>query len=236
MISISKRLNTIAHMIKQGYKVADIGSDHAFLPTYLVLSGISTYVVAGEVNEGPYQSALRQVQARNMEKQIHVRKGNGLAVLNSNAEVDTIVIAGMGGGLIVQILTEGIDKLKGVKQLILQPNVGAELVRKFAIDHGWELMTETILEEDEHIYEILSFERGDAYKPYRNQAYSLDLLIKLGPFLIQQKEASFFKKWERELDQYARIMEQLKESDQDTAMIKRAQIEIKYKQIKEIIN
>lgn len=235
MNSISKRLHTIAEFIKDGTRVADIGSDHAYLPTFLVQSGKTNFVIAGEANEGPYQSALKQIKAVGIQDHVDVRKGNGLEVLRQG-EVDTIVIAGMGGGLIVQILTEGIEKLKGVQQLVLQPNVGEELVRKFAIEYEWQLSAEMIIEEDERIYEILVFQRGDALQPYRNQHQPLELLLKLGPYLINKKEAAFIKKWKRELTQYETIMEQLLSANQSNAMEKREQLFSEYKQIKEILH
>ncbi len=231
---ISNRLYKISEFINKGARVADIGSDHAYLPTFLVQSGKTNFVIAGEVNDGPFQSALKQINEAGLSDYVDVRKGNGLAVLQ-HGEVDTIVIAGMGGSLIAQILTEGIDKLEEVQQLILQPNVGSELVRKFALEHGWELRAEIIIEEDDRIYEILSFVRGDAFRPYRDQEISIALLFKMGPFLIRQKDKVFLKKWTHELSQYELIIEELLRSSHSNALQKREELLREYMQIKEII-
>lgn len=227
-------MHTIAELIHDDAQVADIGSDHAYLPTYLVQSGKTNFVIAGEVNEGPYRSALKQISEAGLQSKVDVRKGNGLSVL-IQGEVDTIVIAGMGGALISQILTEGIDKMIGVKQLVLQPNVAEDMVRKFAVENGWELKEEVIIEEYERIYEILSFIRGDAMKPYRNQQLPIELLLKLGPYLVNKKESAFIKKWTRELVQYEVVMDQLLQANQQNALKRREELLSEYEQIKEIL-
>ncbi|MGZ4031269.1 MAG: tRNA (adenine(22)-N(1))-methyltransferase, partial [Tumebacillaceae bacterium] len=99
MINISNRLARIASFVPQDMKMADIGSDHAYLPLYLAQSGKIVSAIAGEVNDGPFRGAERNVRAHGMKDKISVRKGNGLAVLEPG-EVDVITIAGMGGGTI----------------------------------------------------------------------------------------------------------------------------------------
>ncbi len=101
---LSKRLETVVSYIKPNMKIADIGSDHAYLPCFAVKNGIASYAIAGEVVEGPYQSALNQVEAAQLTEKISVRKGNGLEVLRNEDQIDCIVIAGMGGSLITEIL------------------------------------------------------------------------------------------------------------------------------------
>jgi tRNA (adenine22-N1)-methyltransferase len=234
VIEISARLYSIAKLIPAGLRVADIGSDHAYLPTYLVQTGKSPFVVAGEVNEGPYNAAKKQIEEAGLQKYVQVRKGDGLSVLREG-EADVIVIAGMGGGLITQILQEGRDKLKKAKQLVLQPNVGEELVRSFALEHGWQLIAEEMVEEDDHIYEILSFVQGDGHLPYRQQIYPFHLLLKMGPYLLQQQGPIFRKKWQRELKKMENILAQLAKSANPSAMEKRERLRKEYEEIKEVI-
>src|SRR5690554_5924572 len=100
---LSERLKKVASFVEVGAKVADIGSDHAYLPVYLVSRGIATYAVAGEVNEGPLQSARRQVEKNGLQEKIKTKLGDGLEVLEGE-DVNTVVIAGMGGPLITHIL------------------------------------------------------------------------------------------------------------------------------------
>src|SRR5699024_23391 len=164
-LQLSKRLAAVVEEIPQGMRLADIGSDHAYLPCYCVLEGIVPFSIAGEVVDGPFQSACQQVKNSGLEKQITVRKGNGLEVVELK-EVDVITICGMGGALIRDILENDKYKLEGVIRLILQPNIGAHHIRQWFLDNHWELKKEMIVKEDKRIYEILVGERGNPKEPY----------------------------------------------------------------------
>lgn len=101
---LSKRLRAVAAFVQRGSRLADVGSDHAYLPLFLVEKGIVDFAVAGEVVQGPYQSALTNVAQAGKEKLIQVRLANGLAAIQERDRIDTITIAGMGGRLIADIL------------------------------------------------------------------------------------------------------------------------------------
>ena len=111
--NLSKRLHTVASFIPKDSILADIGSDHAYLPCYAVHAGIVQKAIAGEVADGPWSSAHNQVLEEGFEQKISVRKGDGLDVLSPN-EATCITIAGMGGTLISNILDRGTDMLDGV--------------------------------------------------------------------------------------------------------------------------
>lgn len=225
LVTISKRLQTIARYCPEGARVADIGSDHALLASYLLVEGIASFVIAGELNEGPYQAALRQIEALpQVRKRASVRKGNGLAVLKPG-EVDVICIAGMGGQLIVSILEAGADKLAGVQQLILQPNVGEELVRRWLLQNGWQLVAESILQEDGMIYEILVAKPGEAELPYEKQDRSRDELLRLGPYLWAEKQPLLQVKWQREKDKWKKVLASLERSDKPEAAKRMEQVQ-----------
>ncbi len=203
---LSNRLATVAKYIPEGAKFADIGSDHAYLPCFAVQSGKAISAIAGEVVDGPYQIAKKQVELLNLQEKISVRKGDGLEVI-SLGEVECITIAGMGGTLIAKILEDGKEKLQGVRRLVLQPNVGAVSVRNWLIRNNWELVAEEILEEEGKIYEILVAEPGDPFLPYGGTNRDASLLM--GPFLMKEKSAVFVKKWSNELKSWQKILENL---------------------------
>lgn len=205
---LSKRLETVSNYIISNSTFADIGSDHAYLPCYAIKNGLAKSAIAGEIVEGPYQSALQQVKEAKLENNISVRKGDGLEVIEAN-EVDCITIAGMGGGLITSILQKGADRLEGVKRLILQPNIGAHHIRNWCVQNNWELIAEVIIEEDEKIYEILV-----ASKIQTNEFYKLtDASLLLGPFLMKEKNNVFKKKWTEELKQWKTILEKMNKAE-----------------------
>ncbi|CAM3672115.1 tRNA (adenine(22)-N(1))-methyltransferase [Cytobacillus oceanisediminis] len=229
---LSQRLEAVTNYIPSGARVADIGSDHAYLPCYAVKKGIVPFAIAGEVVEGPFQSAKSQVEMEGLLDQIAVRKGNGLEVINSG-EVDCITIAGMGGALIATILEEGKSKLDSVQRLVLQPNLSAISIRTWLIEHGWELIAEEILEEDGKIYEILAAEKGEPLKPYKNAEQGL----LMGPFLIEEKSAVFQTKWQGELRNWERILMQLeKAADTEETEKRKQELKQKIKMVEEVLN
>lgn len=230
---LSQRLEAVVNYIPKGFRLADIGSDHAYLPCYAVKQGIVPFAIAGEVVEGPYQSAKRQVELEGLMDEIKVRKGNGLEVISQD-EVDCITIAGMGGALITSILEEGKDKLNTIKRLILQPNISAVSIRSWLMKNGWILIAENILEEDEKIYEILVAEKGD---PVDKPDLEMRKELLFGPFLLADKTTVFKKKWLTELKNWQRILTQLEQaaSTEETIQKKYELIE-KIKLVEEVLD
>lgn len=231
---LSKRLAAVEKYIPTGSRLADIGSDHAYLPCHAVKEGIVPFAIAGEVAEGPFQSAKKTVESEHLTDSIHVRKGDGLEVVRAG-EVDCITIAGMGGSLIASILENGKEKLSGVKRLILQPNNHAHFIRSWLVQNNWELIGEEVLEEDGKIYEILVAEKGDGQKPY--QGKDVDASILLGPFLLEVKNEAFQKKWGLELKNLRKIYKQLSSASQTEENIsKKNEILKKIQLLEEILN
>jgi len=224
VLKLSKRLETVASFVTKGSIVADIGSDHAYLPVYLITNKVAERVVAGEVADGPFETAKLNIYEHQLQDRIDVRKGNGLEVIQNNDKIDTITIAGMGGTLIATILEDGKEKLNSVKRLILQPNIAAQSIRKWLLMNQWQLINETILKEDGHIYEILVAEKGNPLAPYD----FLDKELLFGPFLLKEKSQAFIEKWEREYAEWKNVYQQLTFA-QPTSEVKRKKEEfIKY--------
>lgn len=218
---LSKRLEMVASFVPTGAVVADIGSDHAYLPCYLVHKGIASRAVAGEVVKGPFESAIRQVRTEGLTNKITVRMANGLAAVEETDQIDTVTIAGMGGPLIVSILEKHPQALKSVTRLILQPNIHAKAIREWAIQNRWALQDEVILEEDGKVYEVLVLQRG--------QMELTQAEILLGPKLIASKSPVFVEKWSREVANWQRVQQAIEKAE------KTADNEAKYKELGQLI-
>ncbi|CEG22985.1 tRNA (adenine(22)-N(1))-methyltransferase [Planococcus massiliensis] len=212
---LSLRLERVAKHVPKGAIVADIGSDHAYLPCFLVLNGMVKRAVAGEVVKGPFESAKKQVQQEQLENQITVRLASGLAAIHPEDGVTAVTIAGMGGPLIVSILTEGIARLEGVERLILQPNVHAKAIRDWAQQNGWNVHSEEILKENDKIYEILVLERAEA-----NSVLTETELL-MGPYLMKERSPVFIEKWRRESAQWKKIVASMEATEQTVEILSR---------------
>ncbi|SDI33744.1 tRNA (adenine(22)-N(1))-methyltransferase [Natribacillus halophilus] len=225
---LSLRLQTIAREVPEGARLADIGTDHAQLPVALVADGHICAAVASDAKAGPFQTALRNVATAGLTADISVRHGEGLHILETADDVDVIVIAGMGGSLITEILSAGNDMPDTVQRLILQPNVAADIVRKWLYHGGWSLKSEHIVQEEEQFYEVLTADKGSPGSVYENKDW--DDAIMFGPHLLESKPGAFHRKWEQELAHMERVLQQM------NAAHERAEIALERERIHERIN
>lgn len=244
---LSKRLTAIARRLTPGSVLADIGSDHALLPIYAVSEGICKRAIAGELNEGPFRTAQANVVAAGLGGRIDVRKGDGLTVIAPD-EADHVVIAGMGGATMTAILETGRDRLAGTDKLLLQPNVGAPLVRRWLLDNGWLLQDECVVEEDGLHYEILearpAVTRGD--KEQLRQLYApldldgltvhAELQLELGPHLLRRPMPAFIAMWQAELAKRDRIAHRMRNARHADAVAKRETLEQETNVIREVLS
>ena len=189
---ISKRLELVASFVPQGAILLDEGSDNAYLPIDLVERGKIESAIAGEVVEGPYQSAVKNVEAHGLKEKIQVRLANGLAAFEEADQVSVITIAGMGGRLISRILEEGLGKLANVERLILQPNNREDDLRIWLQENGFQIVAESILEEAGKFYEILVVEVGQMKLSASD--------VRFGPFLSKELNPVFVQKWQKEAE------------------------------------
>lgn len=221
---LSKRLAAVAAYVPKNSRLADVGSDHAYLPLFLVEKGHIDFAVAGEVVQGPYQSALANVTQASKQEQIQVRLANGLAAIDSSDQIDTITIAGMGGRLIADILSAGMDKLANVQRLILQPNNREDELRIWLEENGFQIVAEEMVVENQKFYEILVVEQG--------QMTLNQLEKRFGPYLMQEKSADFIAKWQNEARKLSQSLEKVPSDHQDDITLLREKI----KAIKEVLD
>ena len=154
MIKLSDRLQKIADFIEPGESVADIGTDHGFLPIALWERGKCPHVILGDINAGPLEKARANIQKHYPDKTFDVRIGSGIQTVLP-AEVDVIVIAGMGGLLIAEILGDDLKKSKSFKKLILQPRNAQDKLRLWLVENGFDFADETLVRERKYLCEII---------------------------------------------------------------------------------
>ncbi|GKV64632.1 MULTISPECIES: tRNA (adenine(22)-N(1))-methyltransferase TrmK [unclassified Sporosarcina] len=225
---LSERLAMVASFVPQDTVLADIGSDHAYLPCYLKNIGKIQRAVAGEVVKGPFESARRNVQLNGFSDHIEVRLANGLQAIEPADKVETVTIAGMGGTLITTILQDGMKRLDGVKRIVAQPNIHAIAIRQWAVKNGFLIADEEILQEDGKIYEVVVLERGIA-------DYSdADLLV--GPILRKKNSDVFQAKWEREMHEWKRVIRALEQAERtEEIQKKKTEIEQKIELVRKVL-
>lgn len=226
--NLSQRLTTVAKYVPQGARVADIGSDHAYLPAALALQGRIKNAVAGEVVRGPYENAVQEIQKLNLQEIIQPRLANGLVAIKTTDHINTITIAGMGGALITQILDAHPEKLVNVNRLILQPNVGESRLRKWLMAHRFQIMAEEIINEDGHIYEVIVAE--PSVVPFRYSEYELTF----GPFLLEKRTVPFLQKWHEEEQRQRAVLHQMEQASKLPLTKIKAQ-QVKLRLIKEVL-
>lgn len=172
---LDARLKSIADFVPRGSRVADIGTDHAQLAIELIKSGRASKVIAADKNEGPLDAARKNIDAAALNDRIEIRLGDGLKVIRAN-EVDVVCIAGMGGALIAEILSDGVED--SIEHFILQPMNAVERVRHRLVLNGWIVIDEDLAEVGGIVYEIIFAGRADRSKAVEMTKRSQSPLLK----------------------------------------------------------
>lgn len=184
-MALSKRLTRCASFVSQDAIVHDVGTDHGLVPLYLIQNKIAKKVYASDINEGPLQQAKTNIGDR-FRDTIVLTLADGLSSLED--DVDTVMISGMGGRLISDILS---TPLLQVQKLILQPNMGSHIIRETLQTIGFKITNEDVVYEHEQYYEIIVAERGTMNLSEQQ--------IQFGPILLQSKTKEFYDMWKEEL-------------------------------------
>lgn len=197
--TLSQRLERVAAQVPVGARLADIGSDHGYLPVALLRRGAIVAAVAGEVALTPFHAAERTVHASGLAQHISVRLADGLAAIVPGDAITAVTLCGMGGETIRDILDSGKTHLGGEERLILQPNGGEQPLRQWLMDNGYRLIFEEVIRENRFDYEILVAERSGPVQ------YSAEELY-FGPLQLQARSPAFLGKWQRRLRQKQRTL------------------------------
>lgn len=176
MINISKRLTAVATFVRSNSKIIDIGCDHALLDIYLVEHHPAIKSIAADVRSGALAQAKKNVIKYNMSDSISLRLGDGLDVVNKE-EIDTIVISGLGGPKIIDILTKDKTKLVNVEDIIIQSNTDYYEIRFNICNLGFYIDSEVLVRENNIIYVIIHFKKG--HKDYSNDDYLFGPILRI---------------------------------------------------------
>ena len=179
-MAISKRLGAILALAKGAHTLADIGTDHAYLAIAAIEQNICHQAIACDINPGPLHIAKKNIAQANLTQAIETRLGNGLAPLRPQ-EADTIVIAGMGGMLILKILEAEMPKAQFAKKLILSPQHDLPLVRKSLHQLGFYIAQEVLVHEDGRFYIVLEATHTGECHTWTEQEYFLGKHLKNSP-------------------------------------------------------
>ena len=147
MVKISERLTMAASLVSDGGVLADVGTDHGYVPIYLLQQKRIPRAIAMDINRGPLERAKEHSRLYGLEEYIDLRLSDGVKALKMG-EADSILIAGMGGGLVMHILGDGKEVCHRAKELILQPQSELERVRAFLRENGYRILAEEILLEE----------------------------------------------------------------------------------------
>nr|WP_237140835.1 tRNA (adenine(22)-N(1))-methyltransferase TrmK [Pseudomonas fluorescens] len=211
------RLERVAAHMPAGAHLADIGSDHAYLPVALLRRGVIATAVAGEVALTPLRAAERTVGENGLEQRISVRLANGLAAIEPEDGITAISLCGMGGETIRDILDSGKARLSGHERLILQPNGGEQPLRQWLMENGYRILCEEVLRENRFYYEIIVAERAGPVTYTAEELY-------FGPLQMQARTPTFLAKWQRLLRQKQKTLSSFAKAHQAVPEEKRQDI------------
>lgn len=215
-LKISNRLQTVAKLVIPGNRVADIGTDHGYLPIQLIKKGISPHVIAMDVRKGPLSKAENNMAEYGVTDQVELRLSDGLDMLKEN-EADTVTICGMGGKLMKQILHNGMDKLRDGMQLILSPQSEWAEFRIYLKNNNIHIVNEFMLKEDNQYYVIMDCRFQSAKECAKDQ---------FGELLLKKQDPVLKELLSREKKLNEKLLEKLENLDRSEA------VNARYKELK----
>ncbi len=169
-MKLTKRLEKIASLVSPNTILADVGTDHGYIPISLLEEKKIKSAILSDINKGPLNNAREEIARKKLENATQLRLGAGVSVLKVG-EVDEIIIAGMGGILISEIIEDGFDVCKSVDKLILQAMQAPDELRRYLYKSGFEILDEHIVNEDFRIYEIIEAKYTGKIREVKDEIY-----------------------------------------------------------------
>ncbi len=227
LVQLSERLLAAAGMVTKGNIVADVGCDHAYTSIYLCQAGIAPKVIAMDVNKGPLVGAKANVEEAGLSEQIDIRLSDGLKKLLPG-EADTVLLCGMGGLLMIKILSDYPEATASLKELILQPQSEVGEVRMFLHKQGYEITEEHMLKEDGKFYVMMR-----AVKSEVPQAYETECDYVYGKLLLEEKNPVLLEYLDREHRLRADVLTALSGQDTENARARKESFAMEFSLIEE---
>ena len=176
-LPISKRLLCCASMVQPGSRVADIGTDHGYLGIYLLQSGAARHVIACDLRKDPLENARRNAKLFGVDGEMELRLSDGLEKILPD-EVDTVVMAGMGGDLIQKILSQCPWRKREGLQFILQPQSAGNVLRRWLCEDGFEIRREEPVQDGHFLYTVMDIRQGEPSPLTPGTEYASPALLK----------------------------------------------------------
>ena len=198
-MKLSKRLKEISDFILPTDRVVDIGCDHALVDIYLCEEYNDIKIIASDIHEDALKNARNNIEKHNLSSRIETRLGDGLTVVNPN-EFDTILIAGMGFYTIKKILSNK-PKMINYPKIVIQCNTDVVKLRKFVIKLGYKITKEKLVMDNDIIYTIIEFNKGE-------EKYDYDQIY-FGPEILKNKDELFYEYYSKKLLKYENLLLQL---------------------------
>lgn len=216
-MELSTRLYTMAKFVPQGSKVVDVGTDHGYIPIYLSQNKIVKSCIASDINKGPLQNAAKHMAKYNINN-IELRQGNGLQKITLTDERDTIIIGGMGGYLIIDILKNAEEIVKGANHLILQPQNNIGEVRKYVHQIGFKIQEEEFITDEGKYYTVI-------YAVPGKESYEEEYEYIYGKITLE-KQNDIFKQWmEHKAKTFKQIYETLAANESESSLARKAELD-----------
>jgi tRNA (adenine22-N1)-methyltransferase len=180
-MELSKRLQAVADLVSEGLVVADVGTDHGYIPIYLIETKKSPKAFAMDVNKGPLLRAKEHIAEHGLETRIETRLSDGVRALKKD-ECDCVVVAGMGGALTIKIMEEGKDIFRNLKEFVLQPQSELQKVRAYLCENAYFIVEENMVLDDGKFYPMFRVINGQS-----EEYHAIELCY--GKLLLEQKNA-----------------------------------------------
>ena len=200
-MQLSKRLQAVANLVTPGKRLADIGTDHGYVPIWLYEQGRIPSALAMDLREGPLQRAKEHIRMHGLDEKIKTRLSDGLEKLLPG-EADSIVIAGMGGMLVVKILTQGQAVLDSVQELILQPQSDLDAVREYLHRTGFVIVQEEMVFEEGKYYPMMKAVHGENTDDRK-------IWFLYGRLLLENRHPVLESYLQKEYDRCCKLLEKL---------------------------